>query len=124
MSKIHFVERDTDSMYWPVSGSELDNYEQEFKHVIKDHTFYNENIYKYTPAHFYSNKISNATFDGEMERMIFDKKILGLDTKKQCGNIILLEHKTYTCSTNNTMQMKKENYNKSDNKNKFLTKYY
>jgi hypothetical protein len=35
MSKIHFVERNIDSMYWAVSGSEDDNYEQGFKHVIK-----------------------------------------------------------------------------------------
>jgi hypothetical protein len=26
MSKIHFVEGDTDSMYWAVSGSEDENY--------------------------------------------------------------------------------------------------
>jgi hypothetical protein len=48
MSKIHFVEGDTDSMYWSVSGSEDDTYEQGFEHVIKNHTFYNDNIYKLT----------------------------------------------------------------------------
>jgi hypothetical protein len=52
MSKIHFVEGDTDSMYWAVSGSEDDTYEQGFKHVIKDHNFYNATIYKYTPSSF------------------------------------------------------------------------
>jgi hypothetical protein len=50
MSKIHFVEGDTDSVYWAVSGSEDDIYEQGFKHVIKDHDLYNANIYKYTPT--------------------------------------------------------------------------
>jgi hypothetical protein len=44
MSRLHFVEGDTDSMYWAVSGSESDNYEQQFKYVIKDHNFYNNNI--------------------------------------------------------------------------------
>jgi hypothetical protein len=44
MSKIHFVEGDSDSMYWAVSGSEDENSEQGFKHVIKDHDFYNANI--------------------------------------------------------------------------------
>jgi hypothetical protein len=39
MSKIHFVEGDTDSMYWAVSGSEDDIYEQGFKHVIKKSHF-------------------------------------------------------------------------------------
>jgi hypothetical protein len=52
MSKIHFVEGDTDSTYWAVSGSEDDTYEQGLKHVIKNHTFYNDNIYKYTPSNF------------------------------------------------------------------------
>jgi hypothetical protein len=73
MSKIDFVEGDTDSMYWAVSGSEDENYEQGFKHVIKDHDFYNANIYKYTPSSFYSSGNSNPTFDNETERIVFDK---------------------------------------------------
>jgi hypothetical protein len=52
MTRLHFVERDMDSMYWAVSDSEDDNYEQQFKYVIKDHDFYNNNIYKFTPSSF------------------------------------------------------------------------
>jgi hypothetical protein len=35
MTRIHFVEGDTDSMYWAISGSKEENYEQRFKSVIK-----------------------------------------------------------------------------------------
>jgi hypothetical protein len=52
MTRLHFVEEDTNSMYWAVSGSEDENYEQQFKYVIKDHEFYNNNIYKFTPSSF------------------------------------------------------------------------
>jgi hypothetical protein len=54
-----------------------------FKHVIKDHDFYNANIYKYTPSNFYSSDNSNPTFNNETERMGFDKKLLGLAIEKQ-----------------------------------------
>jgi hypothetical protein len=100
MSKIHFVEGDTDSMYWAGSNSEDDNYEQGFKHVIKDHDFYNNNIYKFTPSSFYSSNNSNPTFDNEIKRMAFDKKLLGLAIEKQCENMFALAPKTYSCSVN------------------------
>jgi hypothetical protein len=61
-----------------VSGSEDENYEQQFKHVIKDHEFYNNNIYKFTPSNFYSSNNSNPTFENEIKKMAFDKKLLGL----------------------------------------------
>jgi hypothetical protein len=76
ISKTHLVEGDTDNMYSAVSNSEDDNYEQGFKHVIKNHTFYNNNIYKYTPSNFYSSNNSNPTFNSETERMAFDKNFL------------------------------------------------
>jgi hypothetical protein len=113
MSKIHFVEGDTDSMYWALSGSEDENYEQGFKHVIKNHTFYNDNIYKYTPSSFYSSNNSNPTFNSETERMVFDKKLLGLAIEKQCENMIALAPKTYSCSVNlKTRATKSKGYNK------------
>jgi hypothetical protein len=91
MSKIFFVEGDTDSIYWAVSGSENDNYEQGFKHVIKDHDFYNAN------------------------NIAFDKKLLGLAIEKQCENMIALAPKTYSCSINSSnvckSQFEKLNFN-------------
>jgi hypothetical protein len=110
MTRLHFVEGDTDSMYWAVSGSESDSYEQQFKHVIKDHNFYNNNIYKFTPSSFYSSNNSNPTFDSgadstsgrenEIKRIAFDKKLLGLLIEKQCENMLALAPKTYSCSVN------------------------
>jgi hypothetical protein len=87
-------------MYWAVSGSESDTYEQQFKHVIKDHEFNNNNIYKLTPSNFYSSNNSNPTFDNEIKRMAFDKKLLGLAIEKQCENMLALVPKTYSCSIN------------------------
>jgi hypothetical protein len=82
MSRLHIVEGDTDSMYWAVFGSEDENYEQQFKHVINDHEFYNNNIYKYTPSSFYFSNNSNPTFKNEMEKMSFDKKFFGFGIEK------------------------------------------
>jgi hypothetical protein len=101
MSEIHFVEGNTDSMHWAVSGSEDDNYEQGFKHVIKNNIFCNDNIYKYTP-NFYSSDNSNPTFNSETERMAFNKKLLGLAIEKQCENMIALAPKTYSYSVNSS----------------------
>jgi hypothetical protein len=98
MTRLHFVEGDTDSMYLAVSGSESDNYEQQFKHVIKDHNFYNNNIYKFIPSNFYSSNNSNPIFENTMEKMKFDKKLLGLAIEKQCENMLALAPKTYSCS--------------------------
>jgi hypothetical protein len=100
MTRLHFVEGDIDSMCWAVAGSENENYEQQFKHVIKDHEFYNNNIYKFTPSSFYSSNNSNPTFNSEMEKMKFDKKLLELATEKQCENMLALAPKTYSCSIN------------------------
>jgi protease II len=101
MSRIYFVEGDTNSMYWAVSGSEEnENYEQQFKHIIKDHDFYNNNIYKFTPSSFYSNNNNNPTFNSETEKIRFDKKLLRLAIEKQSENMLVLAPKTYSCSIN------------------------
>ena len=41
--KIHFIEGDTDSMYWAISGNPDKDYKQGFDYVIKDRKFYEEN---------------------------------------------------------------------------------
>jgi hypothetical protein len=96
------VEGNIDSVYWVVSGSENENYEQQFKHVIKDHEFYNNNIFKFTPSSFYSSNNYNITFDNEIKKMAFDKKLIGLAVEKQCENVLALAPKTYSCSINTT----------------------
>jgi hypothetical protein len=36
MNRMHFVEGDTDSMYWAISGDVKEDLHQGFKYVIKD----------------------------------------------------------------------------------------
>jgi hypothetical protein len=49
MDKLHFVEGDTDSMYWGIAGDPNDNIHQGFKNIIKDKEFYDANVYKWFP---------------------------------------------------------------------------
>jgi hypothetical protein len=46
LSKIHFIESDTDSLYYAISGNPDEDCHQGFKHVVKDEVFYKENVYK------------------------------------------------------------------------------
>jgi hypothetical protein len=49
MRKVHFIEGDTDSLYYAISGDPEKDCHQGFEHVIKDETFYKENVYKWFP---------------------------------------------------------------------------
>jgi hypothetical protein len=69
ITRLHFIEGDTHSMYWAVTGSESEGYEQGFKFVIKDHKFHNDNIYKYALSGFYTSNFSNPTFKSEIEKI-------------------------------------------------------
>jgi hypothetical protein len=97
MDKIHFIEGDTDSMYWAVSGSMDEDNKQGFKHVIKDEAFYNTNVYKFFPGDFYSSDNSNPSFETNLERKLFNKKLGGFAIEKQCDCVIALAPKMYTC---------------------------
>jgi hypothetical protein len=97
MSKIHFIEGDTDSMYFAVAGNMIEDNAQGFKHVIKDEKFYNDNIYEFAPSSFYSTG-DKPTFASKLEQKQFDKKLLGLEIEKQCDNMIALAPKMYSCS--------------------------
>jgi hypothetical protein len=97
MNKIHFIEGDTDSMYWAIAGNLDEDYKQGFKHVIKDENFYNDNIYEFAPNSFYSTNNSNPKFSSKLDEMKFNKKILGLTIEKQFESMIALAPKCYTC---------------------------
>ena len=92
-------------MYQTVAGSESADYQQGFKFVIKDHKFYNDNIYKYAPSGFYTSNFSNPVFNSEIEKIQFDKKLLGLAIEKQCENMIALAPKTYSCSNTESVKI-------------------
>ncbi|KAA6400013.1 MAG: hypothetical protein EZS28_004457 [Streblomastix strix] len=63
MDKVHYLEGDTDSAYWAVSGLADAGYLQQFNHVIKDKQFYEDNAKYYFPT------IKNNLLD--------EKKVLG-----------------------------------------------
>jgi hypothetical protein len=97
MNRIHFIEGDTDSMYFAVAGNLQEDNTQGFKYVIKDEKFYDDNIYKFAPSGFYSTG-DKLTFTSKLEQKQFDKKLLGLEIEKQCDNMIALAPKMYSCS--------------------------
>jgi hypothetical protein len=49
LEQIHFIEGDTDSLYYAISGNPDENYHQGFKHVVKDKIFKKENVNKWFP---------------------------------------------------------------------------
>ncbi len=97
MDRIHFIEGDTDSAYWAIAGDPTDSNEQGFKHVIKDHEFYNENVFHFMPYDFYcSDETKRPQLTTPKERKAHEKKLLGLAIEKQGDNMVALCPKCYT----------------------------
>ncbi|KAA6398025.1 MAG: hypothetical protein EZS28_006454 [Streblomastix strix] len=86
MNRIHFIERDTDSAYWAVSGNPNEDFTQQFNAVINDREFYNEN------AKYYFSMIRGDIHD--------EKKILGLAIERQGISMVALAPKNYMIETN------------------------
>jgi hypothetical protein len=86
MDRIHYVEGDTDSMYWAIAGNPNEDYHQRFNYVIRDQEFYNEHVYEWFPDP------SKDVYD--------EKKILGLAIEKEGENCIALAPKCYTIWNN------------------------
>jgi hypothetical protein len=122
MTKVHFIEGDTDSMYWAVSGNPEENNKQGFKYVIEDERFYNAKVYKWFPANFYSSDNSNPTFKTKLEETQFEKKLLGLTIEKCCDDMIALAPKVYTCATRPGQRPAGKNKDKHTNKGKGVVK--
>ncbi len=89
MDKIHFIEGDTDSAYWAISGNPNEDFHQGFKYVIKDQEFYNAHAYTYFPK-------PGAGIEDE-------KKLLGLAIEKEGENMIALAPKCYTIFNDDEM---------------------
>ena len=86
MDRIHFVEGDTDSAYWAISGNPDEDSSQEFKYVVKDKEFYDKHVYEWFP---------------DPSKDVWDhKKILGLAIEKHGDNCIALAPKCYTIWNN------------------------
>jgi hypothetical protein len=91
--KFHFIEGDTDSMYWAVAGDPNDDYKQGFKHIITDQAFY----------------------DAHIESWVKGKQLLGLAIEKQDENCIALSPKCYTLFSQQTHVTKMKGVSKSKN---------
>jgi hypothetical protein len=88
MDRVHFIEGDTDSGYWAVSG----NGNPGFQDVILDEEFYMANVGKFMSSSFYG---VNKHFETELEKMEFDKRLGGLAVEKESRNMICLSSKLY-----------------------------
>ncbi|KAA6378977.1 MAG: hypothetical protein EZS28_025497 [Streblomastix strix] len=85
INRIHFIEGDTDSAYWAVSGNPNEDFTQQFNAVINDRDFYNDNAKYYFPS------IRGDVYD--------ERKILGLATKRQGISMTALAPKNYIIET-------------------------
>ncbi|KAA6309018.1 MAG: hypothetical protein EZS28_056586, partial [Streblomastix strix] len=96
MTKLHFIEGDTDSAYWAISGKQViqtdanqqeyeDNLHQGFKYVIKDQQFYDADAKYYFP-----------TLVGDKQN---EKKLLGLSIENEGDEMIALAPKNYYIHT-------------------------
>jgi hypothetical protein len=103
-SRFHFIEGDTDSAYWAVSGKkeeegEGEDYKQGLKAIITDQDFYDK--------HF------ESWFGGET--LESKKQLLGLAIEKEDESCIALSPKWYTLFPHN-MVTKMKGVSKSKNK--------
>jgi hypothetical protein len=97
--RFHFIEGDTDSAYWAISGDPNDDYKQGFKHIITDQEFYDKHIESWLGT-------------GSLEHQ---KQLLGLAIEKQDENCIALSPKCYTLYPH-CMVTKMKGVSKSKNK--------
>jgi hypothetical protein len=81
MNRVHFIEGDTDSSYWAISGNPDKDYHQRFQYVIENKYYYN---------HYYLQWFPNPLGGVEDE-----KKLLGLTIEKEGEGMIALAPKCY-----------------------------
>ena len=97
MNKIHFVEGDTDSMYWAISGDASRDETQYFDAVIKDKEFYYANWHKWLPNKFGDIPVEHQLkFENAVAEKFHEKKLLGFAVEKASYNMVALMAKCYT----------------------------
>jgi hypothetical protein len=101
MNRIHFIEGDTDSMYWAISGCSREGNTQGLKHVVIDKEFYDKHVFKFLPHDTFCFDESNRPkLDSKFEQKAHEKKLLGLAIEKEGDNMIALSPKCYTTWNN------------------------
>jgi hypothetical protein len=101
-TRFHYVEGDIDWLYFAISRDKNEGIKQRFKHIINDEKFYNENVYKWLISEFYSTYSSKLSFNTLIEKMRFDKKLLGYAIEKQSRHMIALAPKMYIAFKNDS----------------------
>ncbi|KAA6369747.1 MAG: hypothetical protein EZS28_034726 [Streblomastix strix] len=110
MSKLHFVEGDTDSAYWAVSGSADAGYKQQFDYVIKDKQFYDDN------AKYYFPKRSLEGTETIENDLLDEKKVLGLAIENEGTEMIALAPKNYYIKVGEKEKIKLKGVNQKTTK--------
>ena len=109
MDKIHFIEGDTDSMYFAIAGNPDADYTQGFNYVIKDQEFYEKHVYEWFPK-------PNSD---PILKIKDEKKLLGLAIENQGVNMIALAPKCYTIDKVRSITVKSKRINKDQNSLRF-----
>ncbi|KAA6378941.1 MAG: hypothetical protein EZS28_025532 [Streblomastix strix] len=102
MTKLHFVEGDTDQAYWAISGRQTiksddnqrayeDNIHQDFKYVIKGQQFYVASAKNFFPKNAISDDFF-AMIEGDKPD---EKKLLGLSIENEGDEMFALAPKNY-----------------------------
>jgi hypothetical protein len=107
ITRLHFVEDDSDSMYWAVSGCKTEDYQQGFKFVIKNHKLYNDNIYKYAPG-FYTSNFSNSTFKSKIYSCSNTEVVKIVESEFEKKNLFYLTYPYWKIKTERPLQNAKD----------------
>ncbi|KAA6393950.1 MAG: hypothetical protein EZS28_010525 [Streblomastix strix] len=87
MDRVHFCNKDTDSIYLAIAGSQIESYKQGLKYVINDQLFYDQHYKEWLPW-------NDCTVAEE-------KKLMGINTESQGENIVCLAPKCYSLYNGN-----------------------
>jgi hypothetical protein len=103
MERVHFIEGDTDSMYFAIAGNPDEDNTQQFKYVIKDQAFYDVHYgdwFPITDPMGPQGSSAARSCEKSLEGIRETKKLLGLAIEKQGDNMIALAPKSYTMWNN------------------------
>ncbi len=87
MNRLHFIEGDTDSAYFAISGNKDETPSQLFNNIIKDESFWCKHVYKFFP-------------NPQLHDIADEKKLLGCAIEKVGDHMIALAPKCYTIWNN------------------------
>jgi len=97
VNRFHFIEGDTDSMYFAIAGNPNEPDTRALKGIITDRNFYNNNIFKFVPSNLFVGDETRCPVLATPRAIeAHEKKLLGLAVEKQGDNMIALCAKCYS----------------------------